>query len=113
MNAAVSALVSTCLIEVPLVALVYPRERGRMATTALAVNMATNLTLNLVVLRNASAARHETALLLGELGVLIVEALLYLLVSRRHEAARAVMASGLANALSFGAGGMVAHLLVG
>ena len=113
MNLAARALAITCLIETPVVALFYPGERWRMAATALGINAVTNLALNVVLLRGANPSSHTVVLLVGEVAAMLLEALTYALVSRRQDGARALVASGLGNALSFGAGGMLAPVFFG
>jgi hypothetical protein len=100
----------TCLIEVPLVALFFPGERLRMAGVALVANVATNLTLN--VLLPAWGYRGAHWLFWGELAVMLVEAAVYVLLSRGRDLGRALLASGLGNASSFAWGGAVAALLL-
>jgi hypothetical protein len=99
------ALTVTLAIEVPLVALLFPGQRVRMALAALVANTVTNLTLNILLPRIPLVAPH--ALLVGELLALLGEAAVYAAVSRPRRVARALVASGLGNGLSFGLGGVL------
>jgi hypothetical protein len=97
-----SALLVTLALEVPIVSLFYPRERARMALTCALATSATNLAMNAWLVHLASS--YSTYLLLGELGASTLEALAYVAVSPRHDIGRALVASGIANAVSFSAG---------
>lgn len=96
------ALAITVLIEAPVVALLYRRQRWRMALVCAVTTAVTNLAMNTVLL--ASAGSYESYLLAGEIGALLIEAGIYVLASTDHEIARALVASAAANALSFGVG---------
>lgn len=96
------ALLVTLAIEVPLVAALFPGQRLRMACVAVAANVATNLTLNLVLPRIAALRGHY--LIPGEILAVVAEAAAYALASRPRDVPRSLLASSLANALSFGAG---------
>ena len=65
-------LVATLVIEVPLVAALFAGQRAKMALVAVAVNVATNLILNLVVARSSSLGGYQVPA--GELFGVIVEA---------------------------------------
>lgn len=97
----VSALIITLAVEVPIVALLYPRERERMALACALATSATNLLMNAWLLGTGS---YDARLMGGEIGATFSEAIVYLVVSRGHEPGKALMASGLANAASFAAG---------
>jgi hypothetical protein len=103
------ALVVTLVIEVPIVAAFFPRERVRMALVAAVANTATNLTLNLVLARMVVLGGHR--MLIGEGLALFGEAAAYGAFSRTQDLARGVVASGVSNALSFAAGFVPVSLL--
>ncbi len=96
------ALLVTLMAEVPLVTALYPGQRPRMAAVAMAANLATNLTLNLVLPRLSFLRGHY--LVPGEAMAVAVEATAYALASRPRDLARGLMVSSLANALSFSLG---------
>ena len=96
------ALAVTLVIEVPLVTLLYPHQRGRMALVALVANVTTNLFLNRVLLGSLHLGAY--GLFAGELIALVGEAAVYALVAKPRDLPRAFFASGLANALSYLAG---------
>lgn len=96
------ALAVTLAIEVPVVALVYRRERVRMGIACAIATSLTNLLMNTWLLHRVRS--HDTYLLVGELGASALEALVYVAASRQHALGCALVASGLANALSFAAG---------
>jgi hypothetical protein len=108
-NGAARALAATLLIEVPVVALGFPSQRRRMVLVALAANTLTNLTLNLVLPSIPAVRAHHV--LVGEALALMVETLAYAIAARPRALARALVVSGLANALSYELGGVVASLL--
>jgi hypothetical protein len=110
MSGVCAALVVTLLLEVPLVALLYPGQRSRLAMVALVANTLTNLTLN-VVLPGVPLLRGNHVIV-GEILAVVLEALAYVAASRPREVGRALAVSGLANALSFGTGGAMAALLL-
>jgi hypothetical protein len=110
MRGALVALLVTLLLEVPLVALLYPGQRSRLAVVALLANAFTNLTLNVVL--PAVPILRGNHVIVGEILAVVVEALAYAAASRPRDLGRALAVSGLANALSFGAGGAVAALLL-
>jgi len=102
MSAAVAAWLLTVAIEAPLVALVFPGQRWRMAAACAVGTTATNLAMNLVLPRWLGTGTEF--LVAGELGALVLEAALYALVSRPRDPARALVAAALANGASFAAG---------
>ncbi|MFH2006799.1 MAG: hypothetical protein ABI333_09465 [bacterium] len=99
------ALAITLAIEVPVVAALYSGQRRRMALACAASTTVTNLAMNLLLVR--VMADPQQALLCGEILALVLEAVTYIVVSRTRDVGRALVASGLANALSFGAGWLV------
>jgi hypothetical protein len=103
------ALFVTLLLEVPLVALAYPRQRARMALVAVVANTFTNLTLNVVLPQVSLVRGHHV--LVGEILAVAVEAIAYAAASRPRDVGRALVVSGVANALSFGVGPAVAALV--
>ena len=96
------ALAVTLAIEVPLVAALFPGQRLKLAGVALAANVCTNLTLNLVLPHVPWL--HGRHLLPGEVLAVVAETAAYTLASRPRDFPRALLASSLANALSFSAG---------
>ena len=97
-----SALAVTLAVEVPIVALLYPGERARMAGACALATTVTNLVMNAWLSR--ASGSYDISLLGGEIGASLVEAVVYATVSRRHGVGNALVASGLANAASFAAG---------
>ncbi|HMR04360.1 MAG TPA: hypothetical protein PKA88_01260 [Polyangiaceae bacterium] len=102
MNPVLIALAITVVVEAPVVALCYPGERRRMALTCALTTGATNLAMNTLLFRWAGS--YQSYLLIGEAGAALVEALVYFLVSRERDVGRALLASALANSLSYGVG---------
>jgi hypothetical protein len=100
------ALVATLLIEVPIVALGFPKRRLRLILVAIAANTLTNLTLNLLLPAIPFLRPHR--LLLGETLAVVVEALAYVVAAGPGSFGRALVVSGIGNALSFELGGFVA-----
>jgi len=96
------ALLVTLALEVPVVALCYPRERLRMGLGCLGATAVTNVAMNGLLLPVSPS--YAFYLLVGETAALVLEATVYLALSRDHELGRAALASALANSLSFGAG---------
>jgi hypothetical protein len=94
------ALLVTILVEAPLVGLVY--RRLSMALVCAVTTGVTNFVMNRFLFRALRSA--EQYVLIGELGAVVVEALIYFLVAREQGAARAIDASALANSASFVAG---------
>lgn len=97
-----AALLVTLSLEVPIASLFYPGERVRMALACALATTATNLAMNAGLIYAASS--YDDYLLLGELGATVLEALVYVAVDRRHDFGRCLIASGVANAVSFIAG---------
>ena len=104
---ALHALLATLLIEVPLVVALFPRLSKRMALVALAANTATNLALNIGL--PAVGIHGDARILAGELAALLVEAVVYALVSR--DLPRSLVASAAGNLASFTLGGVLIHLI--
>jgi hypothetical protein len=92
----------TVLTEAPCVAAVYPGERWKMAGVCALATSATNLAMNLLLPRWLGVGL--TFLLVGELGALVIEALVYAIVRRPRDVGRALVASALANGASFALG---------
>lgn len=95
-------LIITLLVEVPIVAVMFPGQRARMALTCAVATTLTNVAMNTVWA--AHAGSYDIYLLGGETGALVLEALAYVLMSRPRQWARSLAASGAANAASFAAG---------
>lgn len=93
-----AAAVLTVAVESPVVALMFRSEWRKMALTCALTTAATNLAMNVFLL--TAARSYSLGLLMWEAAALVVEAAVYAIVSRQHDVARAVAASGLANALS-------------
>jgi peptidoglycan biosynthesis protein MviN/MurJ (putative lipid II flippase) len=96
------ALAITVVVEAPIVALLYPRERVRMALTCALTTSATNLAMNLLLYPRVHS--YMTYLLVGEIAATLIEAAAYLAASRQHDVGRALLASALANGASFSVG---------
>jgi hypothetical protein len=97
-----AALGLTVLVEVPIVAALYPGRRVRMAATCAVATVATHLLLTFGFPR---VLPPGSALLAGELFATVGEAAAYAVVGR--EPGRALVASALANGCSFGLGMLV------
>lgn len=95
-------LIVTVLIEVPVVAALYPGQRRKMAAVAALSTTATNLLMNVVLIKARWLMGQYV--FAGEMIALVAEAAAYVLVARPRDVARGLFASALANALSFGAG---------
>jgi len=108
MAAALFPLLVTLAVEIPCVALLFPGQRLRMALVCAVTTGATNFLMNTVLF--AAAPSQLTFLLVGELGALVVEGVVYALASKPRDVRRAVAASLVANAASFGAGIVLTHV---
>lgn len=94
-------LLYTICLEVPVVALLYPGHRKRLAAVCL---VATSLTLlNMHLLLPQLIDDHALVVVVGEVIALGAEAAAYILAHGAGGWSRALVASALANALSFGA----------
>lgn len=100
------ALVPTILIEL-VVLLLLGERRGLVLGSSVIINILTNIPLNLFVIYNDSSLM---TILLGELLIVLVEALWYYLFLRI--ASRAFIYSFLCNAISFLTGLLVQLLIV-
>lgn len=98
----VLAYALTLALEVPVVAAFFPGQRRRMAVACAAATTVTHLTMHFVLPRLVSS--YGQFILVGEVGALVVEAVVYWLASQPREAGRALAASAVANLLSYGAG---------
>jgi hypothetical protein len=96
------ALGVTLVVETPIVASFFRDEAARMALVSVATNICTNLAMNMLLFQ--AAPSYSTYLLVGEIAAVLLEAAVYYSASREHELGRALAASALANAASFGAG---------
>jgi hypothetical protein len=103
------ALFVTWIIEVPIVAALFPGQRLRMGLVALVANAVTNLAMNVVLGRLPLLGPHWVVV--GEAIALVVEAAAYAALSRPRQVARALLASGLGNAASFAGGGLIASVV--
>jgi hypothetical protein len=104
MSGYLAALALTLVIEVPLVALVYPGQRRRMAAWCAAATTFTHFVMHFALPRLFSGSGLLVA---GELAALSLEAIVYALASRPRDGARGLLASALANGASFGVGLLV------
>jgi hypothetical protein len=95
-------LLITIGIEVPVVAAVFQGQRLRMAVVCGVATTATHLAMHFLLPHVVGSM--DQFMLLGELGALVVEALVYAVVSRPRDPGRALVAAALANGLSYGAG---------
>lgn len=107
---AMIAWLVTVVIEVPVVALIYKKQRIRMIVTSALATSVTNLTMNLVLFRVLSWNNY---LLVGELGALVLEAFVYWQVARPKDLPRALVASASANIASFMLGASLMESWVG
>ena len=73
-----------------------------MAIACALATTATNLAMNAWLIH--AARSYDAYLVAGELGASALEALVYVGISRRHDVARSLIASGIANSVSFIAG---------
>ncbi len=96
------ALAVTLALEVPAVALVFRDQALRMGLTCALTTTATHLAMHFLLPRGVGS--YAGVLLVGELGALVVEAGVYALVSRPRDVGRALIASAVANTLSYLAG---------
>ena len=105
MSPCLAALLLTLAVEVPVVTLVYLRP-GRQALRALVLAVVVNLVTNpfLCVVLRRWMPTWDSAVMLGEGVAVVGEALAYWAVLRPRSAGRALLASGLANLLSFAIG---------
>lgn len=92
----------TVAVESPCVAAVYPGERWKMAGVCAVATSVTNVAMNVLLPRWLGVGL--AFLLVGEIGALVIEALVYALVRRPRDVGRALVASAVANAASFSVG---------
>lgn len=97
------ALAITLIIEVPIVAGCFPRQRLRMVLVAILANTFTNLMLNAVL----PSLIHRYYVVVGEILAVIVEAAAYAVAARPCNTGRALAISAICNALSYEFGGML------
>jgi hypothetical protein len=98
-------LLLTVALEAPIVAIVFREQMARMTLTCLVTTAVTNVVMNTVLWSLASS--YWSYIVIGELGAVTIEALVYAIVSRPRDVPRAVLASTLANAVSYGVGVIV------
>ena len=96
------ALLLTLALEVPLVAWFYPGERARLALACAFATTVTHLLLHFGLPRVIAAP--GTVLVVGEALALLGEAAVYARVSRSRSVGQALVASTVANTVSYGAG---------
>jgi len=97
-----AALGITLGTEVPVVVLLYPGQRLRLGCACAAATTAIHLAMHFVL--PGLVAGGTWALVAGEALALFAEAAVYFAVSRPRDAGHALVASALANSISFGAG---------
>jgi hypothetical protein len=97
-----AALALTVAVEAPLVAAVHPRQALRLAAVAAVATTATHLFMHRVL---PGLVAPSAWLVTGEAIATVAEAAAYALATR--DLPRALVASGLANAASFVAGGLL------
>jgi hypothetical protein len=103
------ALLLTIAVEVPTVAAFFPGQRRLMAFACLIATSFTHVLLFRVL---AFLTLTPAGLVAGETFALVAEAAVYALASRPRNLPRAVMASAVANGLSFAASLLVPARLV-
>jgi len=96
------ALSITLAVEVPIVATCFSGQRLRMAAVCAATTTCTHLAMHFILPR--LVVSFGQFILVGALGALLVEAMVYWLASRPRDLGLALVASALANALSYGIG---------
>lgn len=96
------ALSVTLAVETPIVAALYPGERTRMALVAFVTNVVTNVSMNTLLFQMARS--YASYLLIGETAAVLFETLAYFILARHRDFGRALVASAVANAASYGAG---------
>lgn len=94
------ALVFTIVIETAVIAALFPGQRRSLALTCVGATTVTHLAMHLLL--PIWLGRGPVWLVTGEAMALVLEAVAYVGVSRPRDAPRAVLASALANAASFG-----------
>jgi hypothetical protein len=99
------ALAVTLAVEVPVVAAIFRGQRLRMAVVCALATTVTHIVMHFLIPRIASS--HEDVVIIGELQALVVEAVLYGLLSHPRDWPRALVASALANSASYGAGFLI------
>lgn len=104
-----TACLFTLCVEVPIVAWFYREQWRRMAVTAFLATSATNLAMNLGLLRWASSTYWY--LVIGETSAVIVEAYLYFRLDRSRRIDQALIASATANSASFLLGLLASRVL--
>lgn len=102
MNSYLTALAITLALEVPVVAALYPGQRRRMALAAALATSATHLFMHFGLPRLLPSA--GAVLLVGEIFATLAEAGVYAAASRPRSLGRGLVASALANSLSYAAG---------
>jgi len=99
------ALGLTLVVEIPVALLVLHRRGWRVVLLAAVVaNLISHPLLHFALPRLLSPANRGLFLLVGELGVFVLEALVYLVVARPRPRAMAVVAAALANLVSYALG---------
>ena len=96
-----AALTATICIEVPVVILFFPEQRVRMGVSCLLATTATHLFLFFGV---PAFCPLQYQIVLGESIAVVVEAVVYIVVSRPRNVSKSLLASAIANTASYGAG---------
>jgi hypothetical protein len=99
------ALAITLLVEVPIVALLFPGQRVRMAIVCAIATTDTHLLMHFALIRLASS--YDNWVLLGEVTALVLEACAYVWFSRPRRVGPALIASAAANSASYVVGWLV------
>jgi hypothetical protein len=110
MNPVLFALAVAIAVETPIVALVHPGERLRMAGVAAAINVVTCLSMNTVLMWLSRT--YSSYQLIGGIGAVLLEATAYSYMSHKAEIGRGFLASAIANAASYGAGLALARTMM-
>ena len=96
------AWLATVVIEVPIVAWCFPAQRRRMAVVCLAATTATHAAMHFLLPPLVDSLGQWV--IVGESSATVLEAAVYAVASRPRSLPRALIASALANGLSFAAG---------
>jgi hypothetical protein len=101
----IEAWLLTVAIESPVVACVYRGQRARMFGVCVAATTATHAFMHFLLPRLVDSL--ETWIVVGEAIALVVEAVAYAVLAKGRSVPRALVASALANGLSYATGLLV------
>ncbi len=96
------ALAITIGLEAPVIAFFFPGQRRRMVITCVVATCVTHSFMHFVLPRLVHT--YDQWILIGEMAALLLEALAYWFFSRPRDLGRALIASAIANTLSYTAG---------